>query len=375
MSTGSVKWWDDSRGFGFITPDAGGRDLFVHFSDVRGVGYRTLQNGQRVRFDEERGSRGPKATNVADAAEPVRSDGASHDASGPLSAQASAENEQEASQPRLLTPPSFCAYASGECDQSFENLAPARGLFLYASKPTPIAATVAAAAKLLDAPPDGRYLTWRDMDIAGHMIFCEICKSIRAAVTVYADVTTLNFNLLFEIGFAIGLGIPVRPIRDPTYAIDKKNFDALGVLDTLGYVEFTNASQLAEYVREAPESAALPATHTRSARQTPLFLLNGPIETDGAVRLMSLIKKSRIGFRTHDSVETPRLSLHAARREVASSFGVVAHLLSPGREGATTHNALCAFIAGLAAAEQNGSPVELGVSDPRRPVAEQGFRA
>ena len=44
--------------------------LFVHFSDVRGVGYRTLQNGQRVRFDEERGSKGPKATNVADAAEP-----------------------------------------------------------------------------------------------------------------------------------------------------------------------------------------------------------------------------------------------------------------------------------------------------------------
>jgi hypothetical protein len=214
-------------------------------------------------------------------------------------------NSAELPQPLpILDPPSFCAYAGGECDQQFADIVSARGLFLYGSKPAPIASTIAAAATLLDDTSSGRFATWRDMDIAGHIIFCEICKSIRGATTVYADVTTLNFNLLFEIGFAIGLGVPVRPIRDPTYAVDKKLFDAVAVLDTLGYLEFTNAQQLADRVTAADAPNPLPRPHVRPARQTPLYVLKGPIETDGAVKLLSLIKKSRIGFTTLDPVET-----------------------------------------------------------------------
>jgi hypothetical protein len=87
-------------------------------------------------------------------------------------------------------------------------------------------------------------------------------------------------------------------------------------------------------------------------RDTPLYVLKGPVDTEGAVRLLSLIKKSYLGFRTHDPVETPRLSLHAARREVAGSLGVIAHLLSPNRAAAHAHNALCAFVCGMAVAEQ-----------------------
>jgi nucleoside 2-deoxyribosyltransferase len=77
------------------------------------------------------------------------------------------------------------------------------------------------------------------MDVAGQVIFCEICRRMRGATTIYADVTTFNFNLLFEIGYAIGLGLPVRPIRDSSYIRDRRAFDALGVLDTLGYVDFS----------------------------------------------------------------------------------------------------------------------------------------
>ena len=87
-------------------------------------------------------------------------------------------------------------------------------------------------------------------------------------------------------------------------------------------------------------------------RDTPLYVLKGPVDTEGAVRLLSLIKKSYLGFRTHDPVETPRLSLRAARKEVAGSLGVIAHLLSPNRAAAHAHNALCAFVCGMAVAEQ-----------------------
>jgi cold shock protein len=64
MSSGTVKWFSDDKGFGFITPDEGGRDLFVHFSGIIGEGYRSLAEGSRVTYDEENGEKGPKAVNV-----------------------------------------------------------------------------------------------------------------------------------------------------------------------------------------------------------------------------------------------------------------------------------------------------------------------
>ncbi|MFO0620910.1 MAG: cold shock domain-containing protein [Polyangia bacterium] len=63
-SKGSVKWFNDAKGFGFITPEDGSKDLFVHFSAISSQGFRTLAEGQRVEFDVENGPKGPSATNV-----------------------------------------------------------------------------------------------------------------------------------------------------------------------------------------------------------------------------------------------------------------------------------------------------------------------
>ncbi len=64
MATGTVKWFSDEKGFGFITPDEGSRDLFVHHSSIQAEGYRTLAEGAKVSYDEEAGDKGPKAVNV-----------------------------------------------------------------------------------------------------------------------------------------------------------------------------------------------------------------------------------------------------------------------------------------------------------------------
>jgi CspA family cold shock protein len=64
MATGTVKWFNDDKGFGFITPDEGGKDLFVHFSGIASDGFRSLAEGARVSFDSESGDKGPKAVNV-----------------------------------------------------------------------------------------------------------------------------------------------------------------------------------------------------------------------------------------------------------------------------------------------------------------------
>ena len=61
---GTVKWFNESKGYGFITPHDGGQDVFVHFSEIQGEGYKVLQEGDKVNFDKTEGQKGPQATNV-----------------------------------------------------------------------------------------------------------------------------------------------------------------------------------------------------------------------------------------------------------------------------------------------------------------------
>ena len=64
MSTGRVKWFNEQKGFGFITPDDGGKDLFVHHSSIESTGYRTLRDDQAVEYEEAQGPKGLQATKV-----------------------------------------------------------------------------------------------------------------------------------------------------------------------------------------------------------------------------------------------------------------------------------------------------------------------
>ncbi len=64
MATGTVKWFNDLKGFGFITPDSGGDDLFAHFSEVQSNGFKTLVEGQKVSYEEKMGPKGKQASNI-----------------------------------------------------------------------------------------------------------------------------------------------------------------------------------------------------------------------------------------------------------------------------------------------------------------------
>ena len=73
MATGTVKWFNDAKGFGFITPDDGGEDLFAHFSAIQMAGFKSLKEGQKVQFDVVQGPKGKQASNIQGAGSEVTS--------------------------------------------------------------------------------------------------------------------------------------------------------------------------------------------------------------------------------------------------------------------------------------------------------------
>jgi cold shock protein len=64
LATGTVKWFNDAKGYGFISPSDGGKDLFVHFSNISGSGFKSLAEGANVEYEPRQGQKGPEATNV-----------------------------------------------------------------------------------------------------------------------------------------------------------------------------------------------------------------------------------------------------------------------------------------------------------------------
>ena len=254
----------------------------------------------------------------------------------------------------FMVPPTYCHYSDGPCDQSFPPEKPEQVFFIYPSEPRIIAGTIETAIKAVSSRSNYAGYGWKNLDIAGRMVFCEICKCMRSSACIVADVTTLNFNLLFEIGFALGLGKPVLPIRDRTYTKDKLIFDQLGILDTVGYLDFTNVENLLSKLLPSLPGAPLSELPVALDRGRPLYVVKSPIPTEGSVTLMSKLKKSRRlgGFHTYDSTETKRLPLSELRRRVGSATGVICDLLSPARSDAVVHNGLCAFIGGYALAMQ-----------------------
>ena len=253
------------------------------------------------------------------------------------------------------SPPDYCEYVAGPCHETFLP-APTkpRVFFAYPSTPPQIAESISlAVTELKGIQPGWDWQTWTDLSVSGQLIFCEICKRIRSSHVVVADVTTLNFNLMFEIGCAISLGVPIILIRDTTYAVDSAHFKRLGLLDTVGYIDFQNSEDLVQRLPDALGSAKpLPDVPQRAFRESPVYVIRSGISTEGSLAVEATLKQSRLRYRTYDPGENIRLTLNDARRQVNGSLAVVANLLDENRDGARVHNALTAFIAGYAVARE-----------------------
>ena len=159
---------------------------------------------------------------------------------------------------------------------------------------------------------------------------------------------------MFEIGFALALGLPVIPIRDTSFERDRKSLDQLGLLDVIGYVDFQNADGLVEALNNRLPVQPIPFPAVAQNLHAPIFVLKSPIPIEAEVRLMAALNRSVLNYKAYDPLESSRLSLQEARKAVGECFALVGHLLSPDRTGSEVHNARCALVAGIAVASGRG---------------------
>ena len=246
--------------------------------------------------------------------------------------------------------PDYCAYTRGVCSDPNAG-SPTDAFFVYPSEPKVIAETIRQAISVAQRESSLQLMSWEDLGIAGQIIFCEVCKAISASKVVVANITTLNFNVMFELGFAIGKGKPVIPVRDITYSRDKELFEQLGIFDVVGYEEFQGSDELTQIAKRVAQARPIKVSPTKLSRAEPTYIVRAPYNLDASARLIAAVKKSALyRFRAFDRDESPRLSLYEAYRQVSMSFGTIVHMIDPNREGSTAHNALCAFVAGISCA-------------------------
>src|SRR3954470_4705020 len=119
-----------------------------------------------------------------------------------------------------------------------------KGFSAYAKLPHSIPATIQAAIESINKSQQTMIVSWEDLEIGGKFIIQEICDKIDDSDFFCADITTINPNVMFELGFAIARDKRIWLIRDDSYVDSKAEFDQLRLLTTVGYRSYTNAEQI-----------------------------------------------------------------------------------------------------------------------------------
>lgn len=222
------------------------------------------------------------------------------------------------------------------------------GFIAYPGTPSELSSVIREATNLANAEAGPvSYETWEHNDIAGKPLTTPILSGIESAQLLVADVTRLNFNVTYEIGYAIGIKKRVLLIRNSTITSDDTVVLKVGIFDTLGHERYSNSEELSQILRRPIDFSPL-KTDAELDKRAPVYLLECPVRTPEMVRIVARVKKARLFYRSFTPAEESRLSAIDAIHHVARSMGVLVPLLSPEFEGSEIHNIRAAFLAGLA---------------------------
>jgi hypothetical protein len=238
--------------------------------------------------------------------------------------------------------------------------------FAYPSEPAIVGETIEQAIGYLRAKSGISVVnSWRETEIAGRFIADEVLRSISDHTALIADVTQLNFNVAYEIGFALARGKRVALTRHCGVTPARPLVADVGIFDAIGYLEYENAAQLEAHIRGITDPAPSARQVHPLNQNVPVYLIEARFRTDSVTRIISRVKKARLSYRSFDPRESPRLSASEAFEQVAQSYGVLLHLLPHRISDAVTHNIRVAFLAGLA---EGFGKVLLFLQDGEEPV-------
>lgn len=217
----------------------------------------------------------------------------------------------------------------------------------YPSEPHAIGQLIESAKTKLNQDLRYAFRTWKDTDNWGDHLIYPLLEDIERSERFFADITRVNFNVIFEIGYAIAKG--KRPLLLINGGInnDRSIYERAGIFDTIGFKEYQNSDDLSSIFSSAEVKKTFKTSMPIDRRQ-PIYVILEPTASETSARLISRIKKSRIRYRSFDPNEDFRLSVITAVEATSQSLAAVVTLLSEEDKGYQEHNIRSCFIAGVA---------------------------
>jgi hypothetical protein len=225
-----------------------------------------------------------------------------------------------------------------------------KAFYAYPSALVDVTHVIHAAKDILSATRrDLDLQLWEENDISGRPLTDPIFEGIANADIFIADITAMNFNVTFEIGYAIGLGKRVYLTRDNNIPRDRALADRIGIFDTLGFESYTDEQKLAGLIKIYRLDGGIPLC-ARINLKSPVYVLQTPQSNWAMIAITARVKKARLGYKGYLPTDDPRLSAVKAIDDISSCLGTVVPLLSTQFGDAEVHNIRAAFVAGVSVA-------------------------
>ena len=257
--------------------------------------------------------------------------------------------------------PGWCPQHKRPCAEVHgDNTGNADVFLAYPGRPPSISDALYGLGRRLREDPELHVSVsdWQDLDIEGGHIFCEICRAIRASSCVLADITGLNFNVMFELGFAVGLGKVVWPLVQEGLA-DTLPYKKLDALTTLGHVAYRNSAQLHKKIQKKDTKPWNRPSQFGQIGEIPkptppallgLFYVKSDYDDEASLRVSEMIHSLNVATVVDDPSEDSSRSLADYHRFVSEKSHVVLDLGSRSNAESSIHRARCALVAGMAIA-------------------------
>ena len=251
-----------------------------------------------------------------------------------------------------------CPYHQQPCSMIHEGQFAHADIFVaYPSQPdTRVEVLQGAISKFRDSYGVDSAIDWSELSIEGSVVFCAICEAIRNSTCVVADISGLNFNVLFEFGFAVGCGKPVWPlIEDQDREI--RMYSAFQSLSTIGHSRYRNSNNIVRKLHKKRPWTRKPALSPPTllngrplGHATSVLYLKSPNDDEPSLRITEALTRPRIDLVTDDPSEISFRPITWHLSKLETSYAVIIDLGSGPDMTDREYHAKCALIAGIAVA-------------------------